>query len=96
MGVAILEIAILGALQALTLVILVIGIRKIMQTLDLLFQALDNKINTTLEEIITQFGENIASNIEPINPFQQIIANYVSNMIENPGPIQVKEIVEEN
>ena len=93
---AILEIAILGALQALTLVILVIGIRKIMQTLDLLFQALDNKINTTLEEIITQFGENIASNIEPINPFQQIIANYVSNMIENPGPIQVKEIVEEN
>tara|TARA_Y100000593_G_C4159764_1_gene261419 strand:- start:161 stop:451 length:291 start_codon:yes stop_codon:yes gene_type:complete len=96
LGVAILEIAILGALQALTLVILVIGIRKIMQTLDLLFQALDNKINTTLEEIITQFGENIASNIEPINPFQQIIANYVSNMIENPGPIQVKEIVEEN
>ena len=93
---ALLEIAILGALQALTLVILVIGIRKIMQTLDLLFQALDNKINTTLEEIITQFGENIASNIEPINPFQQIIANYVSNMIENPGPIQVKEIVEEN
>ena len=75
---------------------MVIGFRKVMQTLDLLFQALDNKINTTLEEIITQLGENLAGSIEPINPFQQIIAQYVSNLIENPQPIQVKEIIEEN
>lgn len=90
-----LETVILAALVVFNIILVILTTRKLNATLDLLFQALESRIQVVLSELVESFGENLIENFEPPNPIQAAIGQMIADRIRNPAG-EITEVIKVN